>query len=521
MHKLGRILGICGLVALLSVPLTLFLWDWQLTWVAVAKLVFGVAALAVWLLAARPSLGQTFRARPAFYGAFAGLFSVLAVVGLVVVNYLAHAHPLRWDLTRERIFSLSDQTLDVLGGLQDTVEVRAFYGPQEPEIESVRGWLERYRLASPRFAYELVDPVVRLEAVEKNKIVPGGPRVLLTYRGREERVRLGQTDASGPEEVLTGALLRLTQSGGERLLCFTSGHGERALTGEDPRQSMSLWARDLEGEGFRTQALSLLEVRQVPEACLAVVVAGPAQALAADELQALGAYLDRGGRLLVLVGFGDSGSLNDLLAQRGAQVTERAVIFPEGRSPLEVVTDPQQYPSTHPIFARFFQGGAVSLGQLQAVLPMARQLAVRQAAGALPMLVLASSSASAWAETDDITAVDQVAFDKERDVPGPVGLALVGEAAQGGARLAVFGSSLMACDAAYRVFPFNRNLLMNTLAWLVHEESKITIRPRLRAASLLRLEETDLKFITFLASDLLPLTILAFGITVWQLRRWA
>ncbi|HSA21943.1 MAG TPA: GldG family protein, partial [Myxococcota bacterium] len=388
MSKLGRILGICGLVALLSVPLTLFLWDWQLTWVAVAKLAFGLAALAAWFLSARPRLGQTFRARPAFYGTFAGLFSALAVVGLVVVNFLAQAHPLRWDLTRERIFSLSAQTLDVLAGLQDTLEVRAFFGPQEPETESVRGWLERYRLASPRFAYELVDPVVRLEAVEKHKIVPGGPRVLLTYRGREERVRLGQVDASGPEEVLTGALMRLTQAGGERVLCFTSGHGERSLTGEDPRLSMSLWARDLEGEGFRTQALSLLEAREVPAACLALVVAGPAQDLAPDELQAIAAYLDRGGRLLALVGYGDSASLNALLAKRGALVTGRAVIFPEGRSPLEVVTDPQQYPSAHPIFARFFQGGSVSLGQLQAVLPMARQLSVHKAEGALPMLVL-------------------------------------------------------------------------------------------------------------------------------------
>jgi len=520
MQKLGRILGICGLVALLSVPLTLFLWDWQLTWVAVAKLVFGLAALAVWLFGARPRLGRTFRARPAFYGTFAGLFTALAVIALVVVNFLAHARPARWDLTPEGIFSLAPQTHDVLSALEDTVEVRAFYGPKEPEADSVRGWLERYRLASPRFVYELIDPVVRLEAVEKHKLVPGGPRVLLAYRGREERVRLGAGDASGPEEVLTGALLRLTQTGGERVLCFTTGHGERALEGDDPRRAMSQWARDLEGEGFRTQPLSLLESKAVPGICRVVVVAGPAQDLAAGEAEALRAHVERGGRLLVLLGYGETASLHGALAGLGAQVTDRAVIYPAGRSPLEVVTDPQQYPAGHAIFSRFFQGGAVSLGQLQAVFPMARQVLPRQAEGGLPMLALATSTANAWAESDDVAAVEQVAFDAGRDVAGPVALALVGEQPQGGARLAVFGSSLLATDAAYRVFPFNRNLLMNTLAWLAQEESKITIRPRLRAASLLRLEEADLKFITFLASDLLPLAILALGITIWQLRRW-
>ncbi len=62
---------------------------------------------------------------------------------------------------------------------------------------------------------------------------------------------------------------------------------------------------------------------------------------------------------------------------------------------------------------------------------------------------------------------------------------------------------------------------MNTLAWLTREDRKITIRPRFRAASLLRLDESQRKFITFFASDLLPLLILAAGITIWQMRRWS
>jgi ABC-type uncharacterized transport system involved in gliding motility auxiliary subunit len=518
MAKLGRILGIVGLVALLSVPLTLFLWDWRVTWVAVAKLVFGLVALGLWLASAAPRLRRTFRARTAFYGSFAGLFVFLAVCVLLLVNYLAQSHPVRWDLTQEKIFSLAPQSLDVLARLEDDVAVRAFYGAQDPEYETVRAWLERYRIGSPRVVYEFIDPVVRLDAVEKYKIVPGGPRLVFGYRGQEERVRLS---LSGPEEQFTGALLKLTEQGVSKRLCFTTGHGEKALRGDDPRQALSLWVRDLEGEGFRVEPLGLLEAPSVPADCRAVVVAGPTQALTPSEVQSLREYLASGGKLMALVGINDSPSLGGLFSEQGMLMTGRAVVYPAGRSPLEVVTDPDTYPREHPIFARFFQGGAVALGQLQAVMPMARQVAPKVSGGPSGALVLAASTANAWAESDDVVQVDQVSFDPGQDERGPVALALVGETPESGARLALLGSSLMAVDAGYRVFPFNRNLLLNVLAWLVHEERKITIRPRTRAASLLRLDESQLKFITFFVSDILPLSILALGIGVWQFRRWS
>ena len=145
----------------------------------------------------------------------------------------------------------------------------------------------------------------------------------------------------------------------------------------------------------------------------------------------------------------------------------------------------------------------------------------------LTVTELAMSSAEAWAESDDLHKAATVSFDPDKDRRGPVPLAAVAQAKDSAAdgrrdlRLAVFGSSSFPTDRAYRIYPFNRNLTMNTLAWLTSEEKKITIRPRFRAASLLRLDESQLKFITFFSSDILPLLILALGITIWQVRRWS
>jgi ABC-type uncharacterized transport system involved in gliding motility auxiliary subunit len=423
----------------------------------------------------------------------------------------------------------------VLGELKEEVKVTAFYGSKEPGYEPVRSVLDMYRYASNRFVYEFVDPVVRDDLVEKYKITVGGPRLLLSYQGKEERVKLESEEQSGPEEAITAALLKLTATGERHKVCFTTGHGERALQGEDPQQVASLMVQDLKSEGYLSDSLSLLDQPQVPQTCQVVVLLGPRQDLIAGEIDSLRKYLAGGGRLLAFLGPGDTASLNPLLLTYGVLLGPDTVVNPKSRSALEVVTDPMRYPQTHPIFSHFFRGGMVVLNQLQAVFPVAR--AVRKASGeGFNVTELAFSNPQAWSETDNLDAVETVAFDEGKDLAGPVSLAVVVEgkpaaevppapsqpaSAPVGARLAVFGSSLFPVDAAYRIFPFNRNLTMNTLAWLAAEEKKITIRPRFRAASLLRLDESQMKFITFFSLDILPLLILAFGITVWQIRRWS
>jgi len=527
--KLGRIAGIVGMVSLLSAPLTLFLWDWQLTWVAVAKLLFGLVLIAFWLATNFRGIRKTFQGRSAFYGGFTVLFGILAIAAVVLVNYAANKYPFSTDLTKEGIYSLSDQTTRILEGLEDDVEVTAFYGPKEREYGLLLNFFERYRYGSNHFLYEFIDPVVRQDLVEKHKIHQNGPRIIMRHKAREERIKLGEDGQSGPEEALTAALLKITASGEQKKLCFTTGHGEKALEGDDPRGAMSLLKQDLQGEGYLTDAISLLEQPQVPGACEVVVLAGPQKDLVESEIRSLDNFLQSGGKLLALVGIGDSDSANDLLKNFGVRMGQDTVIYTKGRRPLEVVTDPMLYPKTHPVFSRFFKGSVVVLNQLQAIFPMARS--VRKSTNppqGIEVTELAASSAHAWAETDPIAGGEKisVAFDQGKDTPGPVPLAAVAEmkpagAAGSGARLAVFGSSLLAVDAAYRVFPFNRNLVLNTMAWLTAEEKKITIRPRFRAASLLRLNESQMKFITFFTTDILPLFILAFGIAIWQLRRWS
>ena len=65
----------------------------------------------------------------------------------------------------------------------------------------------------------------------------------------------------------------------------------------------------------------------------------------------------------------------------------------------------------------------------------------------------------------------------------------------------------------------NEDFFLNSLNWLASQAERITIRPKLRTASRLYMTPERQAMMTFFVIDLLPITILAFGLTLWMLRR--
>ena len=59
--------------------------------------------------------------------------------------------------------------------------------------------------------------------------------------------------------------------------------------------------RALENEGYEVDTLNLVTQPQVPQDAAVVIVASPTKAVLTNEIDALKAYLDRGGRVLVLL----------------------------------------------------------------------------------------------------------------------------------------------------------------------------------------------------------------------------
>jgi hypothetical protein len=85
-------------------------------------------------------------------------------------------------------------------------------------------------------------------------------------------------------------------------------------------------------------------------------------------------------------------------------------------------------------------------------------------------------------------------------------------------RVVLFGDSTLLVDA-YWGHEGNRNLVLNAVAWASNQFQKVTIRPPDRDISTIDLDTGGLARIRLFATDLLPLTVLGLGLTIWLTRR--
>src|SRR5687768_11166264 len=116
----------------------------------------GLALVVLYTLGQWREIVGYFRSRNARYGAIASV-SVLVVLGiLIAVNYVSARQNKRWDLTENRQYSLSDQSVQLLQGLQAPVRFLVF--DQEANFDRFRTRLTEYEYQSSNVDVEYIDP---------------------------------------------------------------------------------------------------------------------------------------------------------------------------------------------------------------------------------------------------------------------------------------------------------------------------------------------------------------------------
>ncbi|MGH9700918.1 MAG: DUF7088 domain-containing protein, partial [Candidatus Acidiferrales bacterium] len=90
---------------------------------------------------------------------------VLAVIGiLIVINYLGFQHHKRFDLTSEKLYTLSDQTRKIVGGLKQDVDIFHFDKTPDTNLDDE---MAEYKNLSPHFHFHNVDPVEKPDVAKQ------------------------------------------------------------------------------------------------------------------------------------------------------------------------------------------------------------------------------------------------------------------------------------------------------------------------------------------------------------------
>jgi ABC-type uncharacterized transport system involved in gliding motility auxiliary subunit len=527
MGKATNLLGWLGTLAV-GVSLVLrFQWyraEWtQYSWHAA---IAGLVLILLYIAGQWREIAASFDRRQTRLGTIAATSVLVVALILIAVNYLGSRRNYRWDLTANQQFSLSDQTRQLLVKLDQPVKATVFYDPKQA-LEPYRDQLDEYQYASKgKLTAEYVNPDKEPVRATQNQVTSYGT-VVFAYKDRTERV------VGSDEQQLTNALIKVV-SGEQRVVYFLEGHGERD-TASSARDGYSVIAQGLGSENYKVETLALAQKNEVPANATVLVVAAPTSDLLQPEVDAIRKYLDRGGKLLVMLEPAlkkDTPALPNLralLAEWGFEVGDNVVIDTNPVGQLigtgELAPVATRYPS-HPITSNF---------RVLTAFPTARSVKAATGGARTPQPFVESSTVS-WGETDLQGIYDQkpVEQDAGKDVAGPVPIAAAvnvtapgtpaadakagADAPKPETRVAVMGDSDFAANG-YLGIQGNRDLFLNTVGWLAQQENLISIRPREPDDRRLTMSASAQRVVVLGAIFGVPLVVFGLGIFSWMRRR--
>ncbi len=456
---------------------------------------------------------QALRGRTAAYGLNAGI-TVLLVLALVgVLNFLGSRYPQKLDLTKNKVHTLSDQTVKVIKGLQKPVKATLF--SKIGQKEQVRPLLENLKALNPKFEVEFTDPDREPLRAKQLGIKKYGT-LNLVVGARETRVE------DPTEEKITNALLKVLKEK-PPILCTIAGHGERSFSSTQPDGYDSA-RKALVNQAYEFKELNLAQETAIPAECGALAILGPNKAFFPAEVKLISDYLENGGRAVIAMDINTSGEefapeLHAILEKWNIKAQKGLIVDPLSRM-LGV-------DASVPILAAFAKDQAITKDfQGNCYFPFLRPLEILpNAPASLKIQWLAQTTPKSWAVTDmKSISSGQVQFNPAKDKGGPLTAAIVADGklkdskASRNTRLVVFGTSQFATNN-YSRFGGNLDLLLNSVSWVMEDESLISIRAKEDEAGKVELSQKQGTVIFLLTVIIIPLLVSAAGIAIWAWRR--
>ena len=508
-----------------------------------AKLVFWIflllcaTALVIFARLQFADFVNFFFSRQVRYGANVAL-SIIGVIGIAIfINaIIAQQFDKRADLTRDRLYSLSEPTQKILKSLNIEIHITTFMSERVSAADRQRTieMLELYQRETDFLTISHANPYIDIQLVEKYNIRRDGT-VIFEASGRQEKVTILE------EQKFTSAILKLIRKKIKKIY-FTVGHEERSLDDFNDTGYSEVKA-ELENQNYAAVSLSLRTQPAVPADCEVLVIAGPKNALTSHEIGLVSKYLAQNGKLLLLI---DPSVTSVKDVNKGlVQLMKRWGIAIGNDLVVDRVSFIFELGPTAPFSSFEPHDITRSAMQVSIAFPVTRSVTpLEDRKASLSVKSLAKTinpTGVSWAETQRKTdeTFNTEAYTPGLDMSGPVSIAVAAEqkneprqpdtsSQQSGntetetpespTRIAVFGDSDFATNLFFR--SESRDLFLATINWLTLEEDLIAIRPiDLRQQTLRQMAVQDIRLVQITSVFLIPLIVFIAGLVVWWQRR--
>lgn len=473
-------------------------------------------------------LAALFRDKRVRFGGYAALVTLAAIVAVVIINLIFQQLPAQVDMTKRRLFTLSEQTIDLIDSIENDVVMYALYTPGR-EDENVIDVMNKYARASRLIHLEFIDPdrepvflqkyaadgvslgtgTIVVESGEWFKVIPASDLYSVsTFQGQQRL--MGFT----AEQRFTNALLYVT-SGVTPKVYVVEGHSEFTLDGLGIRQTV-------EKENYATESLNLLTTPEVPADADIVLVLSPEFDLAEREAEALLKYLENDGSAMFFFDFNgaDLTRFNELLGSFGVRIGS-GIVMESDKSRLYSPDNPLWLAPNlieHEVTTPLITDGLTIL--MPTNLPVLTEEIRKRNLIIEPLL---QSSEKSWIRTTlDSVSIQQIPSDES----GPIDLVVAISRQKvlmddpEGFRIIVAGNAGFVGNIPYLgIVKSNVDLFLNGLGWLNKRSDSISLRSKSLFQFPLRIPVTMQLIYAGIFVIVIPLIILALGLVVWLRRR--
>lgn len=450
-------------------------------------------------------------------GSYSILASAILIAIAVIVVAIAELLPAKlttFDTTKTGMFTLSQQSVDLLKSLDGQVEINLIATPGG-EDEYITKLLDCYKSASSKVKVKTVDPVMypsfasqyTNEQISTNSIV-------VLYNGNSKYISIdkiytvdytnGATVFNGEGEI-TGAISILS-SNSECVVYTLKGHGESML--EPSLQDQ------IKNQGYTLKDLNLNTVEAVPEDAASLIIYSPGKDITNEELAKLIDFVQAEGDIFLVTDYikkelPNLGTLTNLfgLKQSTGVIFEGDENYCLSNYRHYVLPQIMEHEITIPLL----------IGGYDLVMPITQGIMQKkELQEGVQVNEVLSTTAKAYQKKD----LDKMkTLEKEAtDTDGPFSIAATSEIA---------GASLVWVTSSY---PFNseynemssganNNFFINCLSWSADNETGINLLPKRLTGDKLKIPSSISTVLVIGFIGVVPVIIILIGIFVLVRRR--
>ena len=467
--------------------------------------------------------GKKIRNRIALQGGSYSLAATVIVLAiLAAVNVLASALPkalTQRDISSAKLYSVTSNTKVVVNALEKDVTIY-WIVQADKEDAIIENLLGKYESLSEHIEVVKKNPDIYPTFAEQytSKQVQNNSLVVVCgersrFIGYEDiylydpNMSTYSYDVSFDGEGAVTSAIDYVVNEDQPKMYVLEGHGEAELP--------SAFREQIERDNIEIGMFSLLTADAIPEDAAVILIYAPSSDISTEEKDLLSEYVSSGGKLMVMAGPTEDGTLTNLygiLADYGVEAADGVVVDTDRghfafQAPYVLLPDIAGSEITDPLIEENYY----------AIMPIAQGLTVQEDTGEATVAELLTTSEASFSK---IAGYALSSYEKEEgDIDGPFALAVSVQCAAEGK--IIWFASAQFLDEMYNAYSSGANLdlAMNALSSIIGETEAVAIRSKSLNYNYLTISESTSSLLKTMMIGVFPLAYLGIGICVIVGRR--